>query len=91
MYFLEMNSWNTTIMCFQMAKNAWREERKKHLLTETEIETIDRTFFEMEQLIFIYDYSQAQFNRLFYKLEDLMRLIHQAELKMGYVPLRIFF
>ena len=86
-----MNNWHTTLLCFQMAKNAWSRERKKHLLTEDEIDKIDRTFFVMGELIYSYDHSIEQFDRFLRKLEYLRCLIKDAERKMGYVPIRVIF
>ena len=73
------------MICFQLAKIAWRDEDRKFLLSAEEIREIDDHFVEMQLVVDSFDYSRRHMNQFMAKQVVLSMLVAEAEHKMGYV------
>ena len=80
-----VTAWRDMMICFQLAKIAWRDEERKFLLSSEEIKDIDDLFVEMQVIVDSFDYSRRHMNEFVAKQVVLSMLVAEAEHKMGYV------
>jgi len=82
-----MQKWGSLVWAFRMSKISWNDEPRKHLLSESEIEDIDKAFFELSAIIDTFDFRHR--HQHFANFSEKVRLLHiliaNAERKMGYV------
>ena len=80
-----VTAWRDMIICFQLAKIAWRDEDRKSLLSAEDMREIDKLFVEMQLIVDSFDYSRRHMNEFMSKQVVLSMLVCEAEQKMGYV------
>ena len=84
-----VTSWRDMMICFQLAKIAWRDEDRKSLLSAEDMREIDKLFVEMQLIVDSFDYSRRHMNEFMSKQVVLSMLVCEAEQKMGYVSVFI--
>jgi hypothetical protein len=78
-----------TRQLFVLAQTAWRNENRKWILSEEEVIVIDQQFFQLERMVNL-NLTSDDYLSFMLNLNRLIRLIRDAEIKMGYVPIQIY-
>ena len=82
-----MSELRDLLRLFNLAKNAWNSEERKHLLTEDKREEIDQHFFEVEHILNSFRNTERDRINFLRTYSVLRASVSRAEIKMGYISL----